>query len=285
MSVIEKAVAKLRGDNLPGDNAILEVPPADTEIRAGTIKSRADGTICQLDFDALRAAGYITGTNENTKLAEEYRIIKRPILANAFGKGAAPVNMGNLVMITSAIPGEGKTFTSINLALSIALERDTTALLVDADVLNPQLSRLFGLDKRPGLIDVVDNPKKNLSEIIVNTDNPKFRIIPAGATHEHSTELLASERMRQVCEELSHRYPDRVIIFDAPPFLNTTQAKVLTRFMGQIIIVVEAGQTNNTAITETTEQLGDDKVIGMVLNKSIISRRGVYGGYYGIYGE
>jgi len=284
MSVIEKAVAILRKEK-PGELALGQ----DIEFVA-LKKPRGPGSknnslVCQLDFDALRELGYITSDNENTQFAEEYRLIKRPLLTNAFGKGAAPVEMGNLIMVTSSIPGEGKTFTSINLALSIALERDTTVLLVDADVINPQLSRLFALDKQDGLIDVIDDASRSLSEVIINTDNPKLRIIPAGQTHEQSTELLASERMRQLCEELSERYPDRIILFDAPPFLNTTQAKVLTRFMGQIMVVVAAGETHKSAITETTEQLGDDKVVGLILNKCKISKKGIYGGYYGSYGE
>ena len=285
MSVIEKAVAILRKEK-PGElnqdrDVVFDIPGK----RSGAIGAKSNNIICQLDFDALRESGYITTEIENTQFAEEYRLIKRPLLANAFGKGAAPVDMGNLIMVTSSIPGEGKTFTSVNLALSIALERDTTVLLVDADVINPQLSRLFALDKQDGLIDVIDNASRSLSEVIINTDNPKLRIIPAGQPHEQSTELLASERTRQLCEELAERYPDRIILFDAPPFLNTTQAKVLTRFMGQIMIVVEAGETHKSAIVETTQQLGGDKVVGMILNKCKISKRKIYGGYYGSYGE
>jgi len=284
MSVIEKAVAILRKKN-PGEYMKDQKPDVDVNRKSESTQSIYNNLVCQLDFDALRESGYITTENENTQFAEEYRLIKRPLLANAFGKGAAPVEMGNLIMITSSIPGEGKTFTSINLALSIALERDTTVLLIDADVINPQLSRLFSLDKQVGLIDVIDDSSRSVSEVIINTDNPKLRIIPAGFLHEHSTELLASDRMRQLCEELAYRYPDRIIIFDAPPFLNTTQAKVLARFMGQIMVVVEASETHKSAITETTELLADDKVVGMILNKCKISKKSIYGGYYGTYGD
>ncbi len=284
MSVIEKAVAILRKEN-PDAHQIERDETLGANKKPGSFQSSSNNLVCQLDFNALRESGYITSGNDNTQFAEEYRLIKRPLLANAFGKGAAPVDMGNLIMITSSIPGEGKTFTSINLALSIALERDTTVLLVDADVISPKLSRLFSLDKQSGLIDVIDDASKSLSDVIINTDNPKLRIIPAGQPHEQSTELLASDRMRQLCEELAYRYPDRIIIFDSPPFLNTTQAKVLTRFMGQIMVVVEAGGTHKSAITEMTEQLDNDKVVGMILNKCKISKKGIYGGYYGSYGE
>jgi len=284
MSVIEKAVAILRKDTTATTKSVSSTMP-DSRMSSSRGSTRSANLMCQLDFNALQESGYITSGNDNTQFAEEYRLIKRPLLANAFGKGAAPVDMGNLVMITSSIPGEGKTFTSINLALSIALERDTTVLLIDADVVNPTLSRLFSLDKQPGLIDIIDDVSSDLSEVIINTDNPKLRIIPAGQLHAQSTELLASDRMRILCEELSARYPDRIIIFDSPPFLNTTQSKVLMRFMGQVMIVVEAGETHKTAIIEMTEQLDNNKVVGMILNKCKISKKGIYGGYYGSYGE
>ena len=284
MSVIEKAIAILRNDNSVSKKRNLD------NITVGSISSQAYSTnsnelLCQLDFDALGKAGYLTADNTDTRFAEEFRLLKRPLLINAFGKGVVPVDMGNLIMITSSLPGEGKTFTSINLALSMALERDTTVLLVDADVVKPKLSTLFGLEKQSGLIDVLDDSSMSLSDVIVKTDNQKLRIIPAGHVSDHSTEILASERMRILAEELSNRYSDRIIIFDAPPFLNTSQAKILASIAGQILVVVEAGVTYSSAIQETTSQLGNDKVIGMVLNKCKINKRSAYGGYYGIYGE
>lgn len=284
MSVIEKAVAILRKDNSLGNNQDLgDLPSGSSKSQLSRVNS--SNLICQLDFDALSESGYLTTDNVDTRLAEECRFIKRPLLTNAFGKGVAPVEKGNLIMVTSSLPGEGKTFTSINLALSIALERDTTVLLVDADVIKPKLSGLFSLDKQPGLIDVLENSNLSLSDVIINTDNPKLRIIPAGQIHDHSTEILASDRMRLIVEELSNRYSDRVIIFDAPPFLSTSQAKVLASLVGQIMVVVEAGVTHTNAIQETVSQLGNDKVVGMILNKCKINKKSPYGGYYGIYGE
>ena len=284
MSVIEKAVAILRKDvSTSASQNMNQSSVGGSDSQRSRVNS--NNLVCQLDFDALRESGYLTNDNTDTKLAEEFRLIKRPLLSNAFGKGVTPIDSGNLIMITSSLPGEGKTFTSINMALSIALERDTTVLLVDADVVKPKLSALFGLGKQPGLIDVLDDSKMSLADVIINTDNPKLRIIPAGQIHDHSTEILASERMQLIAEELSVRYRDRVIIFDAPPFLISSQAKVLAGLVGQIMVVVEAGVTNTNAIQETTAQLGKDKVIGMILNKCKINKRSQYGGYYGIYGE
>ena len=281
MSVIEKAVAILRSSK-PGevidDDRVTEHSVSYQKTRAGKVNTK--NLVCELDFDALKQSGYITGGNDNTQFAEEYRIIKRPLLANAFGKGAAPIANGNLIMITSSIPGEGKTFTSMNLALSIALERDTTVLLVDIDVLSPRLSKLFGLENQPGLLDVVNNPGMTLSDVIINTDNPKLRLIPAGQGHEHSTEILASERMAMLCEELSQRYSDRIIIIDSPPVLSTNEANILSRKVGQIVFVIEQNRTTQANVKEALSQFDDNSVIGIVMNKSRTNNSSSYYGYY-----
>ena len=225
-----------------------------------------DSEICQLDTEHLKQYGYLTLETQTSQLAEEYRIIKRPILKNAFGKMSSTIERPNLIMLTSALPGEGKTFSAINLALSIALEKDTTVLLVDCDVVNPRLTKLHGLEGKPGLIDLLDDPSCDLRDVIVNTNIPNFRILPAGKAHNYSTELLSSAEMERVAIELSERYKDRIVIFDAPPILLTTQAKVLSNIVGQIIIVVAAGRTPKKAVKEVISELDKSKVSGLLLN-------------------
>jgi len=282
MSIIEKAVARLSKPGAkPGAHRVSSSPNTGN---SSSYSNAHDKPVCHFDVEALREAGYLTSAEENSQFAEEYRLIKRPLLANAFGKGAAPVAQGNLIMVTSTVPGEGKTFTAMNLALSIALERDTTVLLIDGDVINPQLSRLLAVNNEPGLMNVLDNPSVKLGDVIINTDVPKLRIMSSGNSSVHGTELLASDEMARVTRELSERYPDRVVIFDAPPFLNTTQARVLAGYTGQVMMVVEAGSTNKNAIIEATSQLDKSKVIGLILNKSKVTNKGFYGGYFGSYG-
>jgi Mrp family chromosome partitioning ATPase len=167
--------------------------------------------IFHLDYRHLKKGGYLTPSEHYTALAEEYRLIKRHILANAFGKGAAPVDKGNLVVITSSLSGEGKTYTSINLAMSMAMEMDSTVLLVDGDILKAEMSRDLGIEDQPGLMELLkpQGHKYQVSDVILSTDLPKLKIIPAGRLQVNSTELLASERMRQITEELSKRYENR----------------------------------------------------------------------------
>ena len=237
------------------------------------------------NYSALAKQGFLTPNSERNATAEEYRSLKRPILMNAFGKGAVPVERGNLLMVVSSLPGEGKTFTSFNLAMSMAMERDKTVLLIDSDVIKQSLTKLLGLEGKPGLMDALQDNGVSLSDVIIRTDLPNLNIIPAGQAHLNSTELLASEEMDRITADLSSRYPDRIVVFDAPPILATTEATVLAHLVGQILLVVEAGKTLQNVGQDSIAHLDQEKVIGLVLNKSRRSFRSEYYGNYGYYGK
>lgn len=217
------------------------------------------------------------------EFADEYRRIKRPLLSNAFGKSASLVDRGNLILVTSSVPGEGKTTTSVNLALSIAQERDHTVLLVDCDVAKQGVSRMLGLSSMPGLVNVLEDDYFTIGDALLRTDIPELSVLAAGKRHEYVTELLASQRMSDLVDEISSRYDDRVIIFDAPPLLPTPQTQVLAGLVGQIVFVIEAGKTPQSAVEEALDMLPEDKPTGLVLNKSegTFGRSGYYYGYYG----
>lgn len=280
MSIIEKAVARIGKTSAPGPKSTQPHTTANSAV--GHVDSTVGRfnkiTVCHLNAKALKEQGYLTDSDKHSHFAEQYRQIKRPVLKNAFAKGSDPIEHGNLVMVTSAVHGEGKTFTAMNLALSIALEKDTTVLLVDCDLEKPKLSRLFGLENQTGLIDVLDDPTKDLGEAIINTDIPNFRIMPAGKANEFATELLASDSMYNIAQEISHRYTDRIIIFDAPPLLESTQAKVLADFVGQMLIVIAAGKTNKNIVRELGQNIRSNKVVGMILNKCKPSITNIYKG-------
>lgn len=290
MSSIEKAVERLQksGDGDTDANSVSKKVSDESMHNAGSDRQEEESTqaVWHLNLKRLEQHGYLTPDALRSKTAEEYRMIKRPLLMNALGKGAAPVDRGNMIMVTSSLPGEGKTFNALNLAMSMAMERDSTVLLIDADVVKPALSRILGLESRPGLTDVLVDPQLDLGDIIISTDLPKLKVIPAGRSHSHSTELLASDQMQRIANELSARYPDRIIVLDTPPLLVTSQASVLTHLVGQILMVVEAGKTPDSAVREAVSLLDSSKVIGMALNKSRGSLSGeYYGGYYGYYGQ
>lgn len=233
-----------------------------------------------LDFQRLQAAGLLVPDIRRSRIKEEYRYIKRPLLMNVDGKGAAAVEHANLIVVTSSHSGEGKTFTACNLALSIATERNRTVLLVDADVIKPSVANILGFEAERGLVDYLVNDQLDLADVLVDTTVPSLTILPAGGMHHLSTELLAGEGMRRLALEMSQRYPDRVVIFDSPPLLATTEASVLARLMGQVVMVVEAGRTHQSQVKAALAQLGPDQIVGFVLNKT----RGFLGSNYHGYG-
>ena len=221
-----------------------------------------------LDFEQIRAAGLLTPDTPRSRLKEEYRHIKRPLLINADGRGAMTVEHPNLVMVTSARAGEGKTFTACNLALSIASERNRTVLLVDADVIKPAVARTLGFEAELGLVDYLADDRLELADVLVDANVPSLTILPAGSQYHLSTELLAGERMRQLAAEMSARYPDRIVIFDSPPLLMTTEASILASLMGQVLVVVEAERTPQAQVKEALALLHPGRIVGLVLNKS-----------------
>lgn len=223
----------------------------------------------QINFAALALDGYLTPDTMRGELAEEYRLLKRPLLTTANGLNDPTLRYGNPILITSALPGEGKTFTAFNLAMSIALELDKTVLLVDSDITRHSLTGLAGLNDTLGLTDVLLDEHLDLADVILSSNVPKLKLIPAGRTHRDATELLASKRMQTMVRELSERYNDRIVLFDAPPLLTTSQAIVLTNLMGKILVVVEEGKTPQHIIQEAVSLLGKNKAIGMVLNRCV----------------
>jgi len=233
----------------------------------------------------LKKMGLVTPDGERSQIAEEFRLIKRPLLMNAFGQGAAPIRNGNLIMVTSSLPGEGKSFCAINLAISIAMEMDRTVLLVDADVAKPRIPHYLGLHAERGLLDVLRDEQLGLADVLIKTDIDNLTILPAGRTYRQATELLASEAMNSLIRDIQHRYPDRIVIFDSPPLLATSEAGVLAAHMGQIVMVVEAEKTPQGALKEALSQIESCEVIGMVLNKTTaLPGTNYYYGNYGGYG-
>ncbi|APW39499.1 protein tyrosine kinase [Rhodoferax koreense] len=233
----------------------------------------------ELDLDALVASGIVSPNAPRSQIADQYRVIKRPLISNAMGKGAVPVENGNLIMVTSALAGEGKSFTAINLAMSIATELDNTVMLVDADVARPSVLRMLGLPASPGLLDMLVGDVGDLSSVLLKTNIDKLTLLPSGTPHLRATELLASDAMTQLIANIAHRYSDRIIIFDSPPLLLTTESRVLASHMGQIVMVVHAQKTLQTDVQHALASIESCPVKMMVLNQARSASQGGYGGY------
>ena len=299
-STIEKALEKLRGEQTDASGTAATANPVEqakneSELSFGfsrqgetaVSENKTASRRLNLDLERLAKSGFLTPESGRTQLAEEMRHIKRPLLINVANGSASAERNANLIMITSSRPSEGKSYTSLNLAMSIAKERDKTVLLVDADVAKPGVTRMLNFEAEKGLVDYLIDDSLGLSDVMVKTNVPSFRFIPAGRRHIHSTELLASESMMALAQDLSKRYPDRIVLFDSPPLLATSEASVLAGLVGQILMVVEAEKTTKQELDEALAQIGqnDSQYIGLVLNKA----RGAFGtdyyGYYGSYGS
>ena len=239
----------------------------------------------ELDLSAIASAGIVTPNAPRSHLADQYRVIKRPLIANAMGRGAATVTHGNLIMVTSALPGEGKSFTSINLAMSIAAEMDHTVMLVDADVARPSILRKLHLPEAPGLLDLLEG-KAKMNDVLMRTNIDTLTILPSGRPHPKATELLASDAMRQLLNDMGTRYPDRIIIFDSPPLLLTTEARVLASQMGQVVMVVQAGKTLQADVQHALSTIESCPIRLLLLNQARTFSKAAYGYGYGYgYGD
>lgn len=289
-SLIENALAKQR-ERFPGSTP--KTTPVATVVSVEAMAGfpevdAAEGArlVQPINRARLHRMGVISPDAEKTQIAEEFRIIKRPLIANAFGQGTARVKNGNLIMVTSALPGEGKSFCAINLAISMAMEMDRTVLLVDADVAKPRIPEYLGIHADRGLLDVLQDDKLKLSDVLIKTDIAKLTLLPAGRTYKRATELLASAAMTRLVADIGNRYPDRIILFDSPPLLATSESSVLATHMGQIVMVVEAERTPQEAVREALSHIQSCEVVGMLLNKTTPTPgTDYYYGYYGSYGK
>ena len=223
--------------------------------------------VIEIDLNHLAKAGMVTPDNPKSMLAEECRVIKRPLIQNARGMGAADIKNANLIMITSSLPGEGKTFNAINLAMSMAMELDYTVLLVDADFSRSTVLSSLGLPREKGLMDVLSGDVDDLASVILRTNVEKLSLLPAGMPHERATELIASEAMARMLDEIATRYRDRIVVFDSPPLLATTEARALASRMGQIVVVVEADRTSRGALNSALATIESCPVKLLLLNK------------------
>jgi protein-tyrosine kinase len=278
MTHIEEALQKLQRAQRP-----TSASPATPRLATAVVKEPTyGGKRIAVDAAQLRAIGLLAPDTEERRLAEQYRAIKRPLLTNAMAIAELALFNANLVAVVSALAGEGKTFTCLNLCLSIARERDWSVVLVDADCSKPHLTRMFDAENEPGLIDLLKDPSRTFDSLVLPTDVPGFSLLPAGSHDHHASELLASRRMDEVCAELSGR-AGRMVVFDSSPLLLTSEAPVLASKVGQVVFVVKANQTPQDAVTTALTKIDQTKAIGCVLNQSWGAE--AVGDGYGYYGN
>lgn len=270
-----------RSPATPTRNSVSEAAAALRDPLIPTIRT---DKVVTINHNQLRSAGLLPSADEERRIAAEYRQIKRPLVAAALARGVPALPNGRVIMVASALPGEGKTFTCVNLALSLALERDTTTLLVDGDFAKAHLSRMLGVKDEPGLMDVLQDETRDIGSVILPTTVRGLNVLPAGRGADTATELLASTRMERIVADLLRSDPNRIVVFDSPPLLLTTESRALTGVAGQIAMVVRAEHTTQQAVSDALRFVGEGKPIGLILNHC---RSAPTHGYYayGEYGE
>lgn len=289
VSIVEKALTKLRGaggaepPSLVPPTVASVLSPVSLPVVGATVKSADNRRKIPVDRDGLRKLGYLPDKGSERKFADYYRQIKRPLIIRAASPAVEGRGNPRLIMLASALPGDGKTFTSINLALSMAREHDVSVVLVDADAPKPHISRLFGVEKEPGLLDALSDDTADVESLILSTDVPGFSILPSGKPHEGATELLASARMAKVAGRLFTHDTRRIAIFDSPPLLVSSESRALCAVAGQTVLVVCSGKTPRHAVVHALEQLDNRESVFLVLNQSHASAAESYYGYGGSY--
>ena len=261
---------------VPQPAPVQPARPAAAPSRLPTVK---------LDFAGLRAAGMLPQTKGELALRNQFRRLKWPLRDALRQRVEQKQWNANLFMIASAVPGEGKTFTSLNLAMSMAREQDCRVVLVDADVAKGHLTSLLGLSDRPGLLELLSNTSLGLEDVLVATDVERLMVLPAHSYRGNAPELFASKRMEQIMAELAAMSPDQVVIFDSSPVLSTTEAQVLGRLMAQILMVVRADHTDRNAVLEAIELLDRSK-LSFILNQcQVVLGDDYYNSSYGSAGD
>lgn len=303
MSLVERALKKLQesrvGAPIESDAPTLSVGARAAEAVAThsarheqgapsspkqATKSRRSERTVVVDKNALRAMELLPPVNLERQIASQYQQIKRPLIASALGKGSEPIPNAYAIMLASALPGEGKTFTSINLALSMALERDIEIILIDADVAKPHVTRIFDVSSEKGLLDLLADSSLDPESAILDTNIPGLSLLPAGRQTETATELLASARMEQLIKQLAGEGGRRILLFDSPPLLLSTESRALVHAVGQVVLVVRAEVTPRRAVQEAIEAIGESKPTSLILNQTSTPASGGYYGY-GTYGD
>jgi protein-tyrosine kinase len=288
MSLVEQAIARMRnqakasGPKIADAGSKTAAPPTVFDQVSDPAKIAKRMT---LDMAALRAGGYLPEETKDRQFSDHYRRIKRPLIDKAL-LGVAAAGEPRVIMITSALPGDGKTFTSINLALNMALERDISVLLMDCDVAKRHVTQIMGLKEDRGLLDALIDDSVDAESLVVQTNLRGLSILPAGKRVESTAELLSSNRMRQIVTQLCAHNPRRIVLLDSPPLLITNEGRALVKIARQVVVVVRAGQTPRHAVQEAVALFDETQAGGIVLNQVAVNDRGDYYGYgaYGPYG-
>lgn len=244
------------------------------------------------DHERLRKFGFITPKERRSRISEEFRLVKRRLMQrmSLSAKDKADKKNGDrqhVIVVTSARPSEGKSFVAMNLALSIIFDEGLNVLLVDGDVARPSMSKILGLrNDLPGLTDLLLDDESELPNVLLREHEHPLSYLAAGAMVASATDLFGGDAMHTLVTDMAERYSDRIIIFDAPPLLASTEPVALAEHAGQVVMVVDAERTSRSAVDSALDLLETDQNVNLVLNKTTVrNRTEQFGSYYEAYNQ
>lgn len=262
-----------------------DLPPAQPKPARPVARQGHLAGAATIDRVMLAERGLLVPGAAVGALAEEFRLVKRQLLATARSVSKSDAELSRLLLVSSARPNDGKTYCAVNLALSLAAERDLEVLLIDADFAKPDVMAQFGLAEQAGLLDALADPSIDVEACVVRTDIPHLSLLPCGTRTPADTELVASARTGTLITQLLTADPKRLLIFDSPPVLAASPASVLAAQVGQIMLVVRADRTSESDLREAINLLDSCEHIQLLLNAVALTPGGRrFGDYYG-YGQ
>jgi protein-tyrosine kinase len=279
LSLIENSLERLRraaGGTKPSGSAGVREPIAVLREPTSGAEPRCVHRRISIDLARLRAQGYLPDVAQERRFADWCHRVKRPIIEKAVAE--AESDDARLILLTSALPGDGKTFITLNLALSMARERDISVLLVDGDLPCAQISRVLGIHNEPGLLNALRDERLDVESLVFDTEIPRLELLAAGSHPDGASELVASSRMREIAARLLSRDRQRLVLFDSPPVLVSSEARALMSIPGQIVLVARSSRTPQRAVVDAISQIDKKKLRGLVLNDALV---GSTHGYYG----
>jgi exopolysaccharide/PEP-CTERM locus tyrosine autokinase len=275
-------------DDVPADKPVttpiapLASPTPEPRPIAAPRATPRPGTEVKIDRALLAERGVLVPGAPIGALVEEFRLVKRQLLTTARGVRVRSGDLSRTILVTSAQPDDGKTYCALNLAISMAAERDLEILLIDADFAKPDVMARLGLSEGRGLLDALADPQVELESCVVRTDIPHLSLLPCGTKSNADTELVASARTGELIAQLLAADPRRVLIFDSPPVLAASPAAALAHHAGQVMLVVRADRTSESDLREAIDLLDGCEDIQLLLNAVSFAPGGRrFGSYYG----
>lgn len=234
----------------------------------------------RIDWDVLAAAGLAVGQTTRTRIAEEYRIAAGRVLRAVRASYAPGRGAGNVVMITSARPGEGKSFNALNLAGSLAQHTPRNIILVDVDAKERPISADLGLDEQPGLLDLAADPSLRAEDLVLQTAIPRLSFLPIGSRQAHAPDLAAASPVTALVERLARRFPNHLLLLDAPPCLSTSDPSTFASIVGLIVMIVEAEKTQRSEVMAALDLVRACENVMLMLNKIKLTTSYTFGAYH-----